>query len=268
GGGLTEGIPPLFFATVDIRHCYDTVDQEKLMQIVRPLVRDKDYLVQKYTKVHLFRAMNRLQITHVKEACPLGDMKQFGSLSRELAEKSTGTIFTDGVVYGIVSREEVLGMLEKHIFHHMLKVPSGGGRGKGAFFHQAVGIPQGSVLSGLLCSYFFGHIEKKLLGPVLGSGGSPGGQELVATASTPDKGALDTCQRQVQGLGHDPGSGGGFDGGGGPRQRGSVPQPGSGVQDDAHAPTQGRVRDGEMREAQGKHHRGTGEGGGPGAWED
>lgn len=28
---------------------------------------------------------------------------------------------------------------------------------------QAVGIPQGSVLSGLLCNYFFGHIEKRLL---------------------------------------------------------------------------------------------------------
>lgn len=32
---------------------------------------------------------------------------------------------------------------------------------------QAEGIPQGSVLSGLLCNYFFGHIEKILLGGVL-----------------------------------------------------------------------------------------------------
>ncbi|CAN0438375.1 unnamed protein product, partial [Ectocarpus sp. 8 AP-2014] len=41
-----------------------------------------------------------------------------------------------------------------------------------ALLSQAVGIPQGSVLSGLLCNYFFGHIEKRLLGDVL-DGGSP-----------------------------------------------------------------------------------------------
>lgn len=36
-----------------------------------------------------------------------------------------------------------------------------------ALLSQAVGIPQGSVLSGLLCNYFFGHIEKRLLGDIL-----------------------------------------------------------------------------------------------------
>lgn len=34
---------------------------------------------------------------------------------------------------------------------------------------QAVGIPQGSVLSGLLCNFFFGYIEKRLLGDILDS---------------------------------------------------------------------------------------------------
>lgn len=32
---------------------------------------------------------------------------------------------------------------------------------------QTVGIPQGSVLSGLLCNFFFGYIEKRLLGDIL-----------------------------------------------------------------------------------------------------
>lgn len=34
---------------------------------------------------------------------------------------------------------------------------------------KAVGIPQGSVLSGLLCNFFFGHVEASLLGDILGS---------------------------------------------------------------------------------------------------
>ncbi|CBJ34208.1 telomerase reverse transcriptase, putative [Ectocarpus siliculosus] len=62
-------------------------------------------------------------------------------------------------------------MVEDHIKNNVVRVPAAGGSGKGAYFQQAVGIPQGSVLSGLLCNYFFfGHIEKRLLGDVLDGG--------------------------------------------------------------------------------------------------
>ncbi|CAN0129809.1 unnamed protein product, partial [Hapterophycus canaliculatus] len=60
-------------------------------------------------------------------------------------------------------------MVKDHITHNVVRVPAAGGSGRGAYFQQAVGIPQGSVLSGLLCNYFFGHIEKCLLGDVLES---------------------------------------------------------------------------------------------------
>ncbi|CAM9246639.1 unnamed protein product, partial [Ectocarpus sp. 12 AP-2014] len=175
GGADWQALPPLYFASVDIKHCYDTVDQARLMDIVRPLVTSEDYVVQKYTKSHPFKAMGRVQVNHVKEAVAMEDLVQFQTRCEELADESVDTIFTDQVVYGIVNRNDVLDMVDDHIKHNVVRVPAAGGSGKGAYFRQAVGIPQGSVLSGLLCNYFFGHIEKRLLGDVLDGGGGGGG---------------------------------------------------------------------------------------------
>lgn len=44
------------------------------------------------------------QVNHVKEAVAMEDMLQFQTRCEELADESVDTIFTDQVVYGIVSR--------------------------------------------------------------------------------------------------------------------------------------------------------------------
>lgn len=45
-----------------------------------------------------------MQVNHVKEAVAMEDMLQFQTRCEELADESVDTIFTDQVVYGIVSR--------------------------------------------------------------------------------------------------------------------------------------------------------------------
>lgn len=43
-------------------------------------------------------------MSHVKEAVAMEDMSQFQTRCEELAHGSVDTIFTDQVVYGVVSR--------------------------------------------------------------------------------------------------------------------------------------------------------------------
>lgn len=57
-------------------------------------------------------------------------------------------------------REEILSLIEEHIKGNLLKIGS-------KFYLQARGIPQGSVVSTLLCSFFYGHMEKKMIFPFL-----------------------------------------------------------------------------------------------------
>lgn len=67
----------------------------------------------------------------------------------------------------------------------------------GALLSQAVGIPQGSVLSGILCNYFFGHIEKRLLGDVL-AGGVPERPRLPPGGGGGGSGARGLSARTVR----------------------------------------------------------------------
>jgi telomerase reverse transcriptase len=75
------------------------------------------------------------------------------------------------VVYDKESRAEILELLEEHITENVVKA----GKlyycvylhlirlckiGK-SYYKQVVGIPQGSILSSILCSFFYGDLEEK-----------------------------------------------------------------------------------------------------------
>lgn len=45
-------------------------------------------------------------------------------------------------------------MLEEHITENIVKIGH-------EYYRQIVGIPQGSVLSAILCSFFYGDLERK-----------------------------------------------------------------------------------------------------------
>lgn len=98
----------------------------------------------------------------------------FLSYAAELAGTLRHTIFVDQVVYAYAKKKEILELLEEHITENLvkvrawfamlqsviLKVPQKIGSD---YYQQVVGIPQGSVLSSLLCSFFYGNLERNQL---------------------------------------------------------------------------------------------------------
>jgi telomerase reverse transcriptase len=62
-------------------------------------------------------------------------------------------VFVDTASYELVERSAVEGILRHHISNNLIHV------GK-SLYRQVVGISQGSVLSSLLCSLFYGHMEQ------------------------------------------------------------------------------------------------------------
>lgn len=59
-----------------------------------------------------------------------------------------------------IRRETLYRHLEEHVKRNILQL----GR---KFYLQEVGIPQGSVLSTLLCSFYYGHLERNVIFPFL-----------------------------------------------------------------------------------------------------
>ena len=62
------------------------------------------------------------------------------------------TVFVGNVVIQFRDRDELLGLLAEHVQRNMIKI------GK-KFYRQKEGIPQGSVLSSILCNYFYADLE-------------------------------------------------------------------------------------------------------------
>jgi len=57
-----------------------------------------------------------------------------------------------------IKRDDVFNLLREHLFCH--SVAGNADFGMKRYFVQNRGIPQGSVLSSILCNFYYGSIEK------------------------------------------------------------------------------------------------------------
>ncbi|KAF5327773.1 hypothetical protein D9619_004557 [Psilocybe cf. subviscida] len=145
-------LPKLYFVKVDVQACFDTIDQGKLLHILRRLLSEDVYMMQKYGQVT--EASDKVKRNYVKKAVPEDEHPHFLRHAADLANILRNTIFVDQVVYPLSKKEEILALLEEHITENIVKIGTD-------YFRQVVGIPQGSVLSSILCSFFYGDLEKR-----------------------------------------------------------------------------------------------------------
>ncbi|GAA6042852.1 hypothetical protein JCM8097_007190 [Rhodosporidiobolus ruineniae] len=147
-------LPKLYFVKVDVRACYDTIQQDKLLEIMEDVLSETVYWVQKYSKVTPFG--HRASKHWRRQACTDGDLGLFEELAEKLAEELHNAVLSDQVVYDRAIRDKLMELLREHITTNLVKVG-------GNLYRQKNGIPQGSVLSSLLCSLFYGDMERKKL---------------------------------------------------------------------------------------------------------
>ncbi|BBN17278.1 telomerase reverse transcriptase [Marchantia polymorpha subsp. ruderalis] len=153
-------VPRLYMVVCDVTKAYDSIQQEKLLEIVSEYMRSFDYNVAKYTCVT--PTLASVRVSHERAPTRASEHQQFSQLVHDLATKHSHCIFTDQGFCTSVRREKILGLLEEHIKNNIVQM------GK-QFYKQTVGIPQGSILSSILCSLFYGHFELQRLMPHLQS---------------------------------------------------------------------------------------------------
>ncbi|PIL35516.1 hypothetical protein GSI_02244 [Ganoderma sinense ZZ0214-1] len=155
---LTSGnpkakLPKLYFVKVDVQACFDTIEQTKLLSILRDLISEDTYMIQRYGTVN--KAGEKVQRKYVKKAMPEDDHPHFLAYATQLADVLRNTVFVDQVVYPYSRRQEIIALLEEHITENLVKIGN-------EYYRQVVGIPQGSVLSAILCSFFYGDLERRM----------------------------------------------------------------------------------------------------------
>lgn len=162
-GPLTS---PLYFAKVDVRSCFDTIPQERLLDLARTILSANEYHLTRYSRAKLLGG-------HNEETPGFGAKPSWKYLTKATTKSSgfdldaeihseslagrTRTAYVGGVAQRPEYRQTILDLLHEHIQSNVVKL---GNR----FYRQKEGIPQGSILSSLLCSYFYAELERSALG--------------------------------------------------------------------------------------------------------
>jgi len=142
-----------------------------LLGILERLVVEEGYLVQKYAQI--IPAAGKMKRTFMRKACPDWEHPAFLSVAMQLAASLRHAVFVDQVgvalllstliadhlqvVYSVEDREELRALLREHVMENVVRIGD-------TVHRQSVGIPQGSVLSTILCSFFYGDLESTKLG--------------------------------------------------------------------------------------------------------
>lgn len=166
---LQQSLPPgksLYFVKVDVKSCFDTIPQHRAIGIIEKLVSEDEYSIARHAEIkppdsHRYNPGIGTPVKptrkFIAKARALHDFSDFGHIvNTDLARGKKNTIFVDSVVRNLQNKDKLLDLLEEHVERNIVKI------GK-KFYRQKEGIPQGSVLSTLLCSFFYEELEKECL---------------------------------------------------------------------------------------------------------
>ncbi|XP_047976343.1 telomerase reverse transcriptase-like isoform X1 [Salvia hispanica] len=151
-------LPNVFMVVSDVSKAFDSVNHEKLLSVMKDAICDDEYYLEKFTHVvctgKYLKIEPRVMLAHQ-------DIRTASTRMRSRIHcQSLDSIVLKKDANMKIRKEEILSLLKEHITRNMVQF-------RNKFYLQQVGIPQGSVLSALLCSFYYEHMERNVIFPFL-----------------------------------------------------------------------------------------------------
>ncbi|KAK6429339.1 Telomerase reverse transcriptase [Oleoguttula sp. CCFEE 5521] len=156
----------LYFAKVDVKACFDTIPQRRLMQLATDLFSHESYHITKFARATLVGGHDKNtpgfaakpSWKFLNRASGNDDVVDLdGVVESDVAIGHARTAYVHGAQARVERRTEIISLLREHVESNVIKL---GNR----YYRQKEGIAQGSIVSSLLCSYFYGELEQRCLG--------------------------------------------------------------------------------------------------------
>ncbi|KAL0735710.1 hypothetical protein Bca4012_011920 [Brassica carinata] len=148
-------LPPLFFVVADVFKAFDSIDQDKLLDVVQCVLKDK-HILKRCRLVccgKKSRWVNNILVSSDKSAT----VSRFTSTVPYNALQS---IIVDQGENHLVKKKDLMSWINNMLKNNMLQLEKN-------FYVQIDGIPQGHRLSSLLCCIYYGNLERTLIYPFL-----------------------------------------------------------------------------------------------------
>ncbi|KFP74663.1 Telomerase reverse transcriptase, partial [Acanthisitta chloris] len=155
------GIPHFYCVKTDVSRAYDTIPHKKLVEVISRILNPEKptiYCIRRYAVIMITtsgkaRKLYRRHVSTFKDFMP--DMKQFVSHLQERDSLRNAIVVEQSLTFNETS-SSMFNFFLQMMQNNILKI---GNR----YYLQCCGIPQGSILSTLLCSLCYGDMENKLL---------------------------------------------------------------------------------------------------------
>ncbi|KAM0953164.1 putative RNA-directed DNA polymerase [Dioscorea sansibarensis] len=151
-------MPKIYIVVADVTKAFDSIDQDILINIMKDVIKNEEYAVRKYAQI----ICNKSPVTLFKQATfdESGrgfDVKNFQASTRLCSSQS---ILADKGMIKKIKQQKLHCLLHEHLKRNILRVDH-------SFYIQKLGISQGSLVSALLCSFYYGNLEKNMIYPYL-----------------------------------------------------------------------------------------------------
>ena len=140
----------LYFVQYDYSDAYDRILKQRLLDMLPSFFSEPLYALQYYAAVGAGPNGGR-RTDYTARVCPAREVTPLHVNATGV--KAKGCVVVDWSSIAFVRREDIITAIRQHILQHTVRL---GGR----TFLQEEGIPQGSPLSALLCSLYYGHLER------------------------------------------------------------------------------------------------------------
>ena len=137
----------LYFASADIKHCYDTINQKYLWKLMKAAVVEDVYITKNNFILHTKENDSSLRCLWKKSTFGPDKFSQFLSTSNAFADKYFNSIFVEGIQCSMEEKARINGLLRDHIFGQVVVTKGSHGY---RYLLQKDGIPQVCVLTIIL----------------------------------------------------------------------------------------------------------------------
>lgn len=153
----------LYFIKMDVKSCFDTIPQEEVVHMVQGLLSEPRYQLGKHAELKPINGRwssypsERPLVKFPHSARPTTTPPGLSdTILSHLAKKTNRTVFVDLWDSRIWDAKSLVKLLREHVQRNVVTMEK-------RFFRQRRGIPQGSVLSSLLCNFLYGEFENSCL---------------------------------------------------------------------------------------------------------
>jgi len=133
----------LYFASADIKHCYDNINQKHLLKLMKSVIEEDVYMTKNNFILHSKDNKSSLRCRWKKNTFSTDQFSSFLATSNALVDKCFNSILVDGVHCSMEKKETITGLLRDHIFGQV--VVANGNHGQ-RYLLQRNGIPQVSYI--------------------------------------------------------------------------------------------------------------------------